>query len=107
MRLPDIHGSPQQWGDGFEIEALINVRVAASHLKITEVCSYEKVRLYGASNLRAVTDGVRVLRTICKEFVHHPQAQKDAANASSPLTFRKAAACPEALGDPLTTPAEA
>ncbi len=69
MRLPDIHALPQQWGDGFEVEALINVRVAVSNLKIAEVCSYEKARIYGSSNLRAVTDGMRVLSTIRKEYV--------------------------------------
>ena len=73
------------------VEALINVRVAASHLKIAEVCSYEKARLYGSSNLRAVSDGMRVLRTICQEFVR-PRAQKEAANAPSPLTVGEAAA---------------
>ena len=53
MRLPDIDAPLQQWGDGFEVETLINVRVAASHLKIAEVCSYEKARLDGTSNLRS------------------------------------------------------
>jgi putative flippase GtrA len=83
MRLPDIDAPVQQWGDGFEIEALINVRVASSHLKIAEVCSYEKPRMYGSSNLRAISDGMRVLRTICKESLR-PRAQKEAANAPSP-----------------------
>ena len=83
MRLPDIHAPLQQWGDGFEIEALINVRVAASHLKIAEVCSYEKPRMYGSSNLRAVSDGMRVLRTICIDFLRL-RAQKEAASAPSP-----------------------
>jgi putative flippase GtrA len=91
MRLPDIHAPLQQWGDGFEVEALINVRVAASHLKIAEVCSYEKERLYGSSNLNSLKDGMRVLRTICKEFMWRG-AKKDAANASSPLTVGEAAA---------------
>ena len=85
MRLPDTHAPLQQWGDGFEVEALINVRVAASHFKIAEVCSYEKVRLHGASNLRSLKDGMRVLRTILKEFVH-PRVQEEAADAPSPLT---------------------
>ena len=83
MRLPDIHAPLQQWGDGFEVEALINVRVAASHLKIAEVCSYEKPRMYGSSNLRAVSDGMRVLRTICIDFLRL-RAQKEAASAPSP-----------------------
>src|SRR5262249_19602758 len=69
MRLPEINQHTPQWGDGFEIETLINVRVAASGLKIAEVCSYEASRVHGVSNLNAVRDGTRVLRTIRREFV--------------------------------------
>jgi glycosyltransferase involved in cell wall biosynthesis len=70
MRLPDIDESAPQWGDGFEIETLINVRVAASQLHITEVCSFEESRIHGVSNLNAVTDGFRVLKTIRQEFAY-------------------------------------
>jgi glycosyltransferase involved in cell wall biosynthesis len=70
MRLPEISHENPQWGDGFEIETLINVRVAASGLKIAEVCSYEASRIHGVSNLNAVRDGTRVLRTIRREFTH-------------------------------------
>lgn len=69
MRLPSLHASDHQWGDGFEIETLINVRVAASRLQIAEVCSFERDRIHGVSNLNSVTDGLRVLRTIRREFV--------------------------------------
>jgi glycosyltransferase involved in cell wall biosynthesis len=55
------------WGDGFEIETLINVRVARAGAKITEVGSIEKARMHGVSNLRAVPDGIRVLHTILAE----------------------------------------
>ncbi len=55
------------WGDGFEIETIINCRIAAAGFKITEVPSYERPRIYGASNLNAVTDGLRVLKTINAE----------------------------------------
>jgi glycosyltransferase involved in cell wall biosynthesis len=55
------------WGDGFEIETLINVRVAAAGARIREVGSVELVRMHGASNLNAVSDGLRVLRTILTE----------------------------------------
>ncbi|WP_304118784.1 glycosyltransferase family 2 protein [Mycolicibacterium bacteremicum] len=68
MRLPSTAGQGAQWGDGFEIETLINVRVAASGLTIAEVCSFEKDRIHGASNLNAVSDGLRVLRTIRREY---------------------------------------
>lgn len=55
------------WGDGFEIETLLNCRVAASGLWVTEVPSFEKERIFGASNLNAFGDGLRVLRTILVE----------------------------------------
>lgn len=51
-------------GDGFEVETLIHVRVAKAGLKVTEVPSYEYSRIHGVSNLNAVRDGVRVVRTI-------------------------------------------
>ena len=56
-----------RWGDGFEIETIINVRVARAGLRIAEVPSYERPRLHGASNLHAASDGLRVLRCIVAE----------------------------------------
>lgn len=56
------------WGDGFEVETLINVRIAKAGLRVTEVPSFETVRHFGASNLNAFSDGWRVLRTIRAEF---------------------------------------
>jgi glycosyltransferase involved in cell wall biosynthesis len=52
------------WGDGFEVETLINVRIAKARLRVCEVPSFESSRLYGRSNLNAISDGIRVLRTI-------------------------------------------
>jgi hypothetical protein len=52
---------------GFEVETLINVRVAKVGLVVHEVPSFELDRLHGSSNLRAVRDGVHVLRTIGSE----------------------------------------
>ncbi len=69
IELPDIHALRPQWGDGFEIETLINARVAAAGFQIAEVPSFEGNRIHGASNLNAVRDGFRVLRTILHEFV--------------------------------------
>jgi len=53
--------------DGFEVETLINVRVAKAGLIVHEVPSFEQVRLHGESNLRTIRDGSRVLRTIVLE----------------------------------------
>jgi glycosyltransferase involved in cell wall biosynthesis len=53
--------------DGFEIETLINIRALKNRLKIVEVASFESERVYGESNLRALPDGWRVLKTILRE----------------------------------------
>jgi glycosyltransferase involved in cell wall biosynthesis len=55
--------------DGFEVETLVNVRIAKAGLVIHEVPSYEGDRIHGRSNLHAVRDGSRVLRTIALERV--------------------------------------
>ncbi len=64
-----VNNSPagKFWGDGFEIETLINVRAARAGVRIAEVGSTELPRLHGVSNLRAIPDGIRVLRTILAE----------------------------------------
>lgn len=51
---------------GFEIETLMNIR-ALQMLKVVEVASYESDRVFGQSNLRAIPDGWRVLKTIFRE----------------------------------------
>ncbi len=56
------------WGDGFEIETLLNLRAARARLAIQEVPSFEHNRIHGVSNLNAFTDGIRVLRTIAREW---------------------------------------
>jgi hypothetical protein len=52
---------------GFEVETLINLRIAGAGMKITEVPSYESDRLFGQSNLNTFRDGFRVLGTILSE----------------------------------------
>ena len=52
---------------GFEVETLINIRIARAGLVITEVPSFEAERMHGQSNLRTFRDGARVLRTIFRE----------------------------------------
>lgn len=55
------------WGDGFEIETLIHIRVAKAGLKVAEVPSHEHSRIHGVSNLNAARDGIRVVRTMVVE----------------------------------------
>jgi glycosyltransferase involved in cell wall biosynthesis len=64
-------GEAMGWGDGFEIETIINIRVAVAGARITEVASAEADRIHGTSNLNALEDGVRVLRTIVRERRRH------------------------------------
>jgi glycosyltransferase involved in cell wall biosynthesis len=68
------------WGDGFEVETLINVRIAKAGLEVTEVPSFERSRFYGDSNLHAISDGIRVLRTI------HAERKRGARRAASRST---------------------
>jgi glycosyltransferase involved in cell wall biosynthesis len=100
MRLPSTLDDAPQWGDGFEIETLINVRVAASGLKIAEVCSFEKSRIHGASNLNALSDGLRVLRTIRREYSFARRAQR--ANGVV-MTGTLKAPAPQPMAMPLET----
>jgi glycosyltransferase involved in cell wall biosynthesis len=60
-------GTERLWGDGFEIETLIAIRVTVARLAVVEVPSFEHSRIHGASNLTAFSDGLRVLRTIFAE----------------------------------------
>ncbi len=72
---PREDGSPL-WGDGFEVETLIHIRVAKAGLKVTEVPSHEHSRIHGVSNLNAARDGIRVVRTMLAErdSLRRPQA---------------------------------
>lgn len=54
-------------GQGFEIETLLNIRALKQKLKIVEVASFESHRLHGESNLRAIPDGWRILKSIIRE----------------------------------------
>lgn len=65
--LPKPTDGSMLWGDGFEIETVLTCRWSAAELAITEVPSHEKLRVHGSSNLNAVTDGIRVLKSIMHE----------------------------------------
>ena len=64
-RVEDRGG--KQWGDGFEIETIINTRIAKAGLKIAEVPSFELLRIHGESNLNTWRDGFRVLWALVVE----------------------------------------
>jgi glycosyltransferase involved in cell wall biosynthesis len=54
---------------GFEIEAEMTVRAMQAGLRIAEVPSLEMPRRTGESNLHAIRDGLRVLKTVVRQ--HH------------------------------------
>jgi Glycosyl transferase family 2 len=72
------------WGDGFEIETLITIRVVQSQLRVTEVPSFELDRIFGESNLQTFADGRRVLRTIAVETMNGGRAKQDSLTVASP-----------------------
>ena len=55
------------WGDGFEIETLMHIRIAKAGLIVTEVPSFEHPGIHGVSNLSTFGDGIRILRIIITE----------------------------------------
>jgi glycosyltransferase involved in cell wall biosynthesis len=83
--LDGERGDTMAWGDGFEIETVLNCRVAAAGLAVTEVPSVERARMFGQTNLRTFADGFRVLVTIVTEWRRH-RARPDAV-AARPLVL--------------------
>ncbi len=103
--LPTAHGTTEpQWGDGFEIETMINVRVAVAGLAITEVASFESERRYGTSNLNTFRDGFRVLGTILDE---RRTARARRAAAVLPTTAQPTTAQPLTALAPVPAPRRA
>lgn len=103
--------APEQYRKmGFEIETYLNVRAARARLHLVEVPSYERERLHGASNLRVVRDGLRVVRTIVGERLRaaprrsvspaviplHPL--RTVRSASAPVTVAASGRQPVPLG---------
>ena len=86
---PSGKGDGRLWGDGFEIETLIHMRVAEKGLRVAEVPSFEQARIHGVSNLNAVSDGRRVLTTILVERRrarrHRPRRRARGARTAAAL----------------------
>jgi glycosyltransferase involved in cell wall biosynthesis len=70
LEVEDRGTTTKLWGDGFEIETIINTRAAKAGLRITEVPSFEFARIYGASNLNTWRDGFRVLWAMLVERIN-------------------------------------
>jgi glycosyltransferase involved in cell wall biosynthesis len=93
----DDSDGEMHWGDGFEIETIINCRFAEAGVSIQEVPSVELARIYGQSNLRTFSDGFRVLRTLftervrarklAKKSIPRPDRQTNEARTDMDLEF--------------------
>ena len=68
--------------DGFEVETFLNITALRSGLKVAEVPSFESPRVHGVSNLRAIPDGWRVLKTIIRERFYPSGSSSETLNAS-------------------------
>ena len=89
---------------GFEVETLLNLRAHIAHLEIAEVPSYEHTRIHGRSNLHALRDGVRVVRTIWREWRRGADVvtvAPDAAALDKRRRIQALNAAPELAGDGL------
>ncbi len=73
--------SRRLWGDGFEIETLLHLRAARANLNVVEVPSFEYLRGYGTSNLNPISDGIRVLRVIAREWPRRTTARRPMVGA--------------------------
>ncbi|MDQ4115367.1 MAG: glycosyltransferase family 2 protein, partial [Actinomycetota bacterium] len=114
LELPGVDEPPNQdgtmlWGDGFEIETVLNCRVAVAGLSISEVPSMERERMFGQTNLRTFADGTRVLRTLAAERRRASRGIGTAVPVADPVEDREvlAHAGPPVQVDAPTLPAAA
>jgi glycosyltransferase involved in cell wall biosynthesis len=89
--LPRPADGSKLWGDGFEIETMINIRAAADGMRVGEVGSIEHARIHGQSNLNTFRDGFRVLRTIFSEYGRMRRNRRAARNAPAAVPQQRTA----------------
>ncbi|MFD2091540.1 glycosyltransferase family 2 protein [Blastococcus deserti] len=102
LELPveDRGRSRKLWGDGFEIETIINTRVAKAGLRIVEVPSFEFARIHGQSNLNTWRDGLRVLGALLVERLNRKGARRPPSPVTAlPATGTPADGTPTALAE--------
>ncbi|MEV6343646.1 glycosyltransferase family 2 protein [Actinoplanes sp. NPDC051851] len=92
ISLPRPRDDGKLWGDGFEIETMINIRAVAERLRVGEVGSTEHRRIHGQSNLNTFRDGFRVLRTIFSEYARARRRRKAGLEPFAAALARNAAA---------------
>ncbi|MEV4640913.1 glycosyltransferase family 2 protein [Actinoplanes sp. NPDC049548] len=92
--LPRPNDGSKLWGDGFEIETMINIRAAADGMKVGEVGSIEHARIHGQSNLNTFRDGFRVLRTIFSEYGRMRRLRRSGATRAGVIVHQHPTATP-------------
>ncbi|HEY7272980.1 MAG TPA: glycosyltransferase family 2 protein [Actinoplanes sp.] len=92
--LPRRVDGGKLWGDGFEIETMINIRAAVDGMKVGEVASVEHARIHGETNLNTFRDGFRVLRTIFSEFGRMRRQRKIARRGTDVIVHQRPAVAP-------------
>ena len=60
----------------------MNIRACKTNLKVKEVPSFEAVRLFGESKLKALRDGWRIVKTIVGERLGERRALYSSSEAS-------------------------
>jgi hypothetical protein len=68
-QVPGQRRGVQVWGDGPEIEPLINIRMAAQGLRVVEVASVGYPRIHGTGHRSPADICVRALRTTLTEYL--------------------------------------
>jgi glycosyltransferase involved in cell wall biosynthesis len=89
--LPKPVDGGKLWGDGFEIETMINIRAAVDGMKVGEVGSVEHARIHGETNLNTFRDGFRVLRTIFSEYGRMRRNHKIAGDETQVIVHQRTA----------------
>lgn len=79
------------WGDGPEIEPLINIRAAAQGLRVVEVASVGYPPIYGVSQRHPMWEGGRALRAAATEYVRRWQIGRQASQRAGAHALRPAA----------------
>jgi glycosyltransferase involved in cell wall biosynthesis len=70
--------------EGFEIEALMNIRAAEEGLTVHEVPSFEYNRVHGTSNLRVMKAGWGIISVILREWLRRHRLRRPADFAENP-----------------------
>jgi hypothetical protein len=85
---------------GFEVETLVNVRIAKAGLRVEEVPSFEAERIHGESHLNTFRDGFRVLTTMVRELPAFAGSERPVAAG---VGRRAGQSAPEPAHEPLAS----